>query len=101
MNSVIMFPTNSTSLILGRRLISAGHDLAFFCPDDVHLRQASTIPAELKIAAIGLRTTVKMVAVESLSSMDLVIFPTLDVLPHNERPVFGEILRDLFRYSLT
>ena len=98
MKTVIMYPTNVTSLILGRRLMVAGHDLALFCPEDVNLRQASTIPADLRIASLGIGSTVRVItSAEDLSSMDLVIFPLLDVLPHMERPVFGKMLRDLFR----
>ena len=34
---------------------------------------------------------------EHLENMDFVIFPNLDVLPHDSRLNFAEICRDLFR----
>ena len=98
MQTAIMFATNSTSLILGRRLLSYGHNLKFFCPNDTHLHQASTIPADLMIAAVGLQTDVGIVAsAEDLSNMDIIIFPTMDVLPHHDLPYLGDMCGEVFR----
>ena len=98
MNIMIMFPTNSTSLVLGRRLITAGHNLSFYCPTRCNVLQAGTIPTDLKIAALGLDTSVQTEAtVDNFPAVDLVIFPTLDVLPHNDRAGFGNMCEDLFR----
>ena len=93
-----MFPTNPTSLILGRRLISEGYDLALYCPNDTHLSQATSIPTYLKIAALDAGTTVEIKsAIDCFPSMQFLIFPTLDVLPHLDRPAFANICQDLFR----
>ena len=98
MNIMIMYPTNSTSLVLGRRLMTAGHNLSFYCPSQCNLRQAGTIPADLRIASFGLGTTVQTsVDVQLFPDVDFVIFPTLDVLPHNDRASFGRMCEDLFR----
>ena len=99
-NSMVMFPTNATSLIVGTGLIRAGHDVNLFCPNETHLRQAGSIPSELKLASIGLVNVEVQDSVESISTMDFVIFPLLDLLPHEERPSFGRICQDLFRYHL-
>ena len=98
MHIVNMFPTNPTSLMLGRRLLSSGHSLTLFCPTDVNVRQAATIPAELKIAANNHGSIVETRStVDSIASGDFVIFPLLDLLPHNDRPSFAQMCQDLFR----
>ena len=99
MQTIIMYPTNATSLMLGRRLISEGHNLSLFCPNDTHIRQAYSIPTELKLAAVDAGTTVETrSSIDCFPSMDFVLFPTLDVLPDLDRPALGKICRDLFRY---
>ena len=93
-----MFPTKATSLILGRRLINMEHNLSLFCPDEVHCKQAATVPMDLKIAALGLGITVSLKdKVESLKEMDYIIFPTVDMLPHNTRTEYGKMCQSLFR----
>ena len=47
--TVIMFPLNSTALIVGRDLINADHEVSLYSPDDVHKKLAHTIPADLEI----------------------------------------------------
>ena len=94
-----MYPTNATTLILGRRLISSDHRLSLFCPTDVHKRLAHTIPADLEIAALGLGISVEEVdTFNNLASVDFLIFPTLDVLHENKRSDFGKMCNDLFRW---
>ena len=62
------------------------------------MRQAGSIPSELRIRALGLNPTVDIKAsTESIADMDYVIFPTLDLLPHSRRDEFGQMLEDLFR----
>ena len=99
MQTMIMYPTNATSLILGRRLISEGHKLSLYCPNDTHIRQAGSIPTDLKIAALDAGITVETrSAIDCFPAMQFIIFPTLDVLPHLDRPSFGKtICRGLFR----
>ena len=95
---MIMYPGTSVSLLIGKRLITSGHNLHLFCPNAVHLRMAGTVPADLKIAALEWGSTVKVVEdVGSLEIMDFIIFPTLDVLPEKSRPDFGQMCRNLFR----
>ena len=97
-NSIIMFPTNATSLILGRKLISEEHDLYLYCPLDVHKRQAQTTPQDLKIAALGLNTCVTVLdSLEKMEMMNYIYFPTLDVLPDNKRTDFGKTCKELFQ----
>ena len=93
-----MYPTNATSLILGRKLISSEHNLYLYCPLDVHKRQAQTIPDDLRIAALGLPNQVEVLeSLEKLSAMHVVLFPTLDVLPANKRLDFGKTCHQLFQ----
>ena len=96
--TMIMFPANPTSLILGRKLISAEHDIFLYCPNDVHARQAGTIPSDLQIAALGLGMTVDVKkTLDTLKDVDLIIFPTLDMLPSTKRSEFGQMCQTLFR----
>ena len=95
---MIMFPMSSTSLILGKLLLSNDHSVYLYCPDNVSTSLAATIPVDLQIAALGLECTVEVVkTLEQLESMDFVVFPNLDVLPHDTRLNFARICRDLFR----
>ena len=98
METMIMFPTNATSLILGRRLISEGYNLSLYCPNETHLQQAASIPTDLRVAALDAGVTVETKsAIDCFPSMQFIIFPTLDVLPHLDCPAFGNICKDLFR----
>ena len=100
-DTVIMYPGTSVSLLIGKRLITSGHNLHLFCPNAVHLRMAGTVPADLKVAALDGGSTVQVVEdVGSLEIMDFIIFPTLDVLPEKSRPDFGLMCRNLFRQYL-
>ena len=102
MHILVMYATNATSLMLGKSLISSGHNLSLYCPREINLHQAQTIPSELKAAALGQGTTVDIRdSVDCFPDMDMVIFPLLDVLPHDERPSFGRMCSDLFRYMFS
>ena len=93
-----MFPNTATSLILGKFLLANDHNVYLYCPHEVNARLAGTIPNDLKIAALDQTCTVEVVkTLEHLENMDFVIFPNLDVLPHDRRLNFAEICRDLFR----
>ena len=95
---MIMFPMSSTSLILGKLLLSNDHSVYFYCPDNVSTSLAATIPVDLQIAALGLECTVEVVkTLEQLESMDFVVFPNLDILPHDSRSNFARICSNLFR----
>ena len=96
--TMIMFPTNSAALMLGRWLIAADHHLALYCPNTVHVRQAGTTPTDLKIAALSLGLTVEVVSsLETAEQMDMIIFITLDLMPFDKRSDFAEMCRAIFR----
>ena len=96
--TVIMYPGISTSLLIGKRLLTSGHNIHLFCPNSVHLRMAGTVPKDLRIVALGGNSTVQVVDnFDSLERMDFIIFPTLDVLPDKSRSDFAQMCRDLFR----
>ena len=97
-NTFIMYPTSATSLILGRKLIADDHNISFFCPSDVHRRQANTIHVDLKIAALGLASQVEEVDnLDNLINADFVIFPALDVDHSEKREIFAKMMKDLFQ----
>ena len=101
LNSCIMYPNNTTSLILGRSLLREEHDIYLHCPSEATKRLAHTYPLELKIASLGLDMTVHEVdTLEELQNMDFIIFPTLDVLPDKKRADFANKLRQIFRSIL-
>ena len=96
--TVIMFPLNSTALIVGRDLINADHEVSLYSPDDVHKKLAHTIPADLEIEVLGKTGSVKQVeTLEEFPSINHIIFPTLDVDPSESRSDFASLCKDLFR----
>ena len=99
MQTMLMYPTNATSLISGKGLLLADHNLSLYCPHPVHQRQAGTVPADLTLAAKGVGRTVQVVEnLASLGDMDFIIFPLLDILPHMTRSEYGRMCRELFRW---
>ena len=99
--TIIMYPLNATALILERRLIHADHDLAMFCPEDVHKRLVNTITTDLAIEALGMRSEVKEVeTLESFQSFNHVVFPVMDLDPSQARNDFALLCKDTFRYNL-
>lgn len=95
---MIMYPSNSTVLVLARRLISNEHNITFYSPQEVHKRLAHTIPADLEIAAMGLGVLVKEVEdLKSLKEVDFLIFPTLDLDHLEKREDYAKMCLDLFR----
>ena len=101
LKTCIMYPNNSTSLILGRSLLREDHDIFLYCPSEATKRLAHTCPLELKIASLGLDNNVHEVdTLEELENMDYMIFPTMDVLPDKKRADFANKLRQIFRSIL-
>ena len=97
MQTCIMYPSNSTSLILGTSLFREDHNVYLYCPRDIHARMAHTIPLDLDIASFGLASEVHSIdTLDLLVEMDFVVFPTLDVLPNRKRSEFASTLKDLF-----
>ena len=96
-----MYPTSATCLMMGRRLLSdLDHDVSLYCPNETHLRQAGTVPTDLRLASLGLGTNVHIVEnLDSLDTMDFILFPTLDVLPFNTRAQYAQMCRSLFRLA--
>ena len=95
---MIMYPSNGTSLLIGRRLVAEDFNVYFFCPSDVYVRAAGTIVNDLKISAVGLTVKVEMKQdVQSIEFMDMLIFPALDFLPDIPRAEFAQMTRALFR----
>ena len=89
-NICIMYPNNSTSLILGRRLLREDVDLYLFTPKDFHQRMTDTIHCDLEIAALGLTKEVQdLASLEELETMDFILFPSFDVMPDKKRSEFA------------
>ena len=98
LNTIIMFPTTPTSLILGKQLLAEDHNILLYCPNEVHRKQAGSIPDDLRIAALGLEVKVVVVAnLDKFGDMDFILFPNLDLMPHEKRSDFALTCRDLFR----
>ena len=97
-HSFLMFPYNSTAVMLGRQLLSNDHDLSLFCPSELHRRQALTTPFELGVIARGLGRSSRVVEnLDTLDSADFIIFPTLDVDHAEKREIFAMMIKDLFQ----
>ena len=98
-HSCLMYPCNATALILGRHLLTSGHDISLFCPTDLHLRQALTMPVELGFLARSLgRSCNLMENLDSLNTVDFLIFPTLDIDPSEKRENLATMIKDLFQW---
>ena len=96
--SMIVYPSVTTCLLLGKRLVTSGHNLTLLCPNAVFRQMAGTLASDLKIAALNLSTTVQVEEdLTSIARMDFVIFPTVDFLPDMSRPDFGEMCNTHFR----
>ena len=97
-NTMIMFPTSATSLILGKYLLSHNHNIYLYCPEELNLRQASSIPIDLKLAALNLENSVEIAeTLDKTIIMDFIVFPNLDLMPCDVRSDFGCMCKDLFR----
>ena len=95
--AMIMFPLSAVSSHLGKQLLTSDYNLYLYAPNDVHVRQAGTIPVDLKIAALSL--SISVTTLDNLESIDFVIFPTLDVVPSDKRSDFMDMCRELFRFK--
>lgn len=96
--TMIMYPSATTGLLLGKRLVTSGHDLSLFCPNAVYLRLAGTVPSDLKIAALRMGTTVQVEEdFANIANMDFIIFPNIDFLPDMSRSDFAKMCQTHFR----
>ena len=99
--TLIMYPMSATALILGKRLLHEGHSLSLFCPTQVTKRLADTIAADLEVEALDLASDVEEIGtLDNLQEYNFVIFPTLDLDPHEPRSNYASMCADLFRYIL-
>ena len=97
-STMILFPHNATSLILAGGLLREEHDVTLYCPREIHRRMAYTIPLDLQFAALGLQcTVVQTETLDTLEEMDLVVCPSLDVLPEKDRREFAKLRNRTFR----
>ena len=97
-HTFLMYPYNATAVMLGRQLLSNGHDLSLFCPSDLHKRQALTTPYELSVIARGFSRSSRLVEdLDTLDTADFIIFPTLDVDHAEKREIFAMMMKDLFQ----
>ena len=95
----ILFPNNSTSVILGQNLVSDLADLSFFIPDGApHQQAAFTCYDEVKIASAGLDVKVtKIDQYSHLKDFDYLIFPCLDINPRKSSKQFVDMNGNLFQ----
>lgn len=98
-NICIMFPNNSTSVILGHFLVSDLNNVSFFIPETGPHEMASfSCIDEVRIAAAGLDSTVDKISDYSkLDKFDYVIFPLLDLDPRRPRNFYATMLKNLFK----
>ena len=94
----IMFPNNSTSVILGQSTVSDLHPTAFFIPGKgCHEQAAFTCYQEIMIVSKALGVTVTKISdYKQLRGYHYIIFPNLDVNPRKPRDEFGSMCRNLF-----
>ena len=96
-NIIIMFPNNSTSVLLGKSFIGEVEKLSFFIPEGVHEQGAGTCLLDVMIAASGLDVVVDKTDNYNLENFNFVVFPSLDVQPKKSRVDFAAMCKNLFR----
>ena len=97
-HSCIMYPTNATTLILGRQLLNNGHDISIFCPTSLLLRQACTMPLELAFLARSLGRNSSLIDnVDFFDKVDYLNFPTLNIDYTERRENLAAMVKDLFQ----
>ena len=97
-NVCIMFPNNSTSVILGQSIVADLHPTAFFIPDKGNHEQAAfTCYQEIMIASKTLGIAVNKISeYKKLIGYHYIIFPNLDVNPRKSRQEFGTMCFNMF-----
>ena len=77
----IMYPNNSTSVILGHHLASELHHVAYFVPEQgPHQAAAFTCVDEVMIASSGLDTTAKKLLIVRQSTITTTLFSRFSML---------------------
>ena len=97
-NVCIMFPNNSTAVILGQSTVSDLHPTAFFIPEKgSHEQAAFTCYQEILIVSKALGVTVTKISdYKDLIGYHYIIFPNLDVNPRKPRVDFGNMCHNMF-----
>ena len=99
-NCCIMFPNNSTSLILGQSLVSDMCPVDFFIPEGTHEQAAFTCYEEVKLISKPLGVSVNKISdYKQLALYSYIIFPCINVNPRKSTREFGNMLRNLFKYN--
>jgi len=97
-STMIIFPHSSTSLRLAEGLLNEGHDLYLYLPTEVHKKWSYTLPLELQILAVGLPNSVTVVTdLQQLINMNVIVIPSLDVLPQKTRADFSSMCNITFQ----
>ena len=97
-STMIIFPHSSTSLRLAEGLLNEGHDLYLYLPTEVHKKWSYTLPLELQILAVGLPNSVTVVTdLQQLINMNVIVIPSLDVLPEKTRADFSSMYNITFQ----
>ena len=97
-NFCIMYPNNSTSVIIGQTLVSDMRNLTFFIPEGTHQQAAFTCYEEVKIASAGLAVTVtKINDCKKLNDFSYLIFPCLDVDSRKTKRQLATMCKILFK----
>ena len=97
-STMIIFPHSSTSLRLAEGLLNEGHDLYLYLPTEVNKRWSYTLPLELQILAVGLPNSVTVVTdLQQLINMNVIVIPSLDVLPEKTRADFSSMCNITFQ----
>lgn len=99
-STMILFPHTATSLLLAGGLLREEHDITLYCPREIHRKMAYTIPLDLQFGALGLQcTVVQTETLETVEEMDMVVCPSLDVLPEKDRRDFAKLCNRTFRWE--
>ena len=95
---MILFPHSATSSKLAEGLLKEGHDLILYLPTDIHKKLSYTLPTDLQIAAKDFRNSVNVVSdLNQLSEVDVLVIPSLDVLPEKPRDEFAAMFNGTFK----
>ena len=92
--TTIMFPLNATSLILGRQLIRADHNISLYCPEEIHLPSYSKTNKS-KILALHGFTQLTIIHFEATSdkSESILVWHLSTTNPEKESIQLNQIIK--------
>ena len=94
----IMFPNNSTAVMMGQSLTADLGHVAYYIPEGTHEQAAFTCYEEVKLASVNLNVSVTRIReIKDMVKFSFIIFPCLDVNPRKSRQEFGNMCGNLFR----